>query len=73
MDQRFEQYFQRPNSEREAFAHRFSDEWRNRLAKEKKLPSDRRFDEVRLRNEGVDPAWFRPENPDDNQTGVPIC
>jgi len=58
LDQRHERYFKRPVSEREAFAHRFSDEWRNRLMKEEALPFERQFDEHQFRIEGGDPGWF---------------
>ncbi len=63
-------YFQRPQSERESFAHRFSDEWRDELIRQSVIPFARRFDANALRKEGLDPEWFRASSPDLDEAGL---
>jgi hypothetical protein len=65
-------YHERPNSQREAFAHRFSDEWRDELTRRREIPFPRRFDEDRLRKDGLDPDWFRAPSPEGDEAGPPI-
>lgn len=57
-DALFDRYRSRPRSEREAFAHRFSDEWRDELARAGELPFARKLDAAALRERGLDPACF---------------
>ncbi len=71
-DDLWERYHQRPRAEREGFAHRFSDEWRDELIRTGMLPFARKYDEEALRKEGIDPAWFRASSPEENEAGPQI-
>jgi predicted SprT family Zn-dependent metalloprotease len=52
-------YHQIPSQEKEAFAHRYADEFRQRMFQESRLPFDRVLDENRLKQQGLSPEWFR--------------
>ena len=61
LDKRFQldtQYHNRPLKEREAFAHRYADEFRQRMADESRLPFDRIVNEGEMRRLGLNPEWF---------------
>lgn len=49
----WDQYFQRPDSEREEFAHRYADEFRARMQAEGRIPFSRTVDEDVLRSDGL--------------------
>ncbi len=65
----YDAYWRRPVAEREAFAHRFSDEQRDELIRAGKIPFARIFDEDRLRAEGLDPGWFQADEPAEDEAG----
>ena len=71
-DQLWERYAQRPVAEREAFAHRFSDEWRDELVHRGEIPFEHQFDGERLEADGVDPVWFLPPSDEAGEAGPPI-
>lgn len=62
-DRRRELYFSRPQSEREAFAHRYADELALRLREEGTIPYDRLDARDAIERDGLDPAWFTPSPP----------
>ena len=51
-------YDARPSSEREAFAHRYADEFRQAMIDAGKFPFPQIRDEDRMRRDGLDPDWF---------------
>ncbi len=51
-------YFAKPSAEREAYAHRFADNQRQRLTKSGVIPFDRTVNVARMKSEGLDPSWF---------------
>ncbi len=51
-------YFARPRAEREAFAHRYADETRERLARLGVLPFEALRSHERLTRDQLDPRWF---------------
>lgn len=53
-------YEQKTAAEREVYAHRFSDERRAELREAGRIPFERRFDEARMAEFGVEAAWFLP-------------
>jgi hypothetical protein len=53
-------YDHKPRAEKEAYAHRFSDELRRRLRAEHALPFPRRLDRERMRRLDVEESWFEP-------------
>jgi hypothetical protein len=57
-DERWERYFQRPQSERETFAHRYADELVARLRARGAAPFERVFDADSLRRDGLQPRDF---------------
>jgi len=57
-DRRRDAYFARPQSEREAFAHRYAAEHAARLRADGIIPFDRLDDPTAQKNDRLDPAWF---------------
>jgi hypothetical protein len=57
-DELWERYFQRPASEREAFAHRYADDLGARLRASGAIPFERIFDPISLRRDGLQPRDF---------------
>jgi len=55
-----ELYFSRPQSEREAFAHRYADELTAQLRKKGAVPFVRQDDPEAMERDGLDPGWFNP-------------
>jgi hypothetical protein len=55
-----EKYDSRPSQEKEAFAHRYADEFRLRNMNEGFLPFDRIFNENSIKQMGMDTEWFNP-------------
>jgi hypothetical protein len=53
-----ERYWSKPTAEKETFAHRYATELADRLRQEGRLPFDRLADHDRLRDQGLDRAWF---------------
>ena len=53
-----EKYHARPSQEKESFAHRYADEFRKQQTSVGAIPFERMFDEVKMRNIGLDPGWF---------------
>ena len=53
-----DKYHSRPSQEKEAFAHRYGDEFRQRLTSEDLLPFDRMFDPAKIQKMGLNPSWF---------------
>jgi hypothetical protein len=51
-------YWKKPPQEREAFAHRYADEFRARMTREGRLPFERIVDEAAMRRQGLLPEWF---------------
>lgn len=51
-------YHGKPEQEREAFAHRYADEFRQRETDRGFLPFDRILDADRIRQQGLEPEWF---------------
>ena len=51
-------YWSHPASEREAFAHRYADEFREKQFREGKLPFERIFSREELKAGGLEPEWF---------------
>ena len=51
-------YFAKPQREREAFAHRYADEFANTMAAEKRVPFAPIVDRSRITRMGLDPNWF---------------
>jgi hypothetical protein len=51
-------YHQTPSQEKEAFAHRYADEFRHRLVQEGRLPFDPMIDSNRMKQQGLMPEWF---------------
>ena len=66
-------YWARPRAERESFAHRFSDEWRDELAhRDRGIPFAQQLEPSRLRDEGLDPAWFAAPSAEQAEAGKPV-
>ena len=65
----WDKYLQRPVQEREAFAHRFSDEWRDELIRLGKIPFARQICKETMQAEGLDPEWFSPGPDEDDSAG----
>ena len=66
-------YWQRPRIERESFAHRFSDEWRDALARRSwGIPFAQQLYAPRLKEEGLDPSWFAAATPEEAEAGKPV-
>jgi len=61
LDRRRDAYFARPQSEREAFAHRYAAEHAARLRENGVIPFGRLDDPADLKRDGVDPDWFSSE------------
>lgn len=59
-DRRRNLYFSHPQSEREAFAHRYADELFGQLCKKGAIPFIRLLDLDAIEREGLDPGWFIP-------------
>lgn len=59
-DELEERYFQRPASEKEAFAHRYADELAARLRTRGIIPFERIFEPDDLRRDGLQPRDFTP-------------
>ncbi len=72
MGELWDRYIARPVAEKEAFAHRFSDEWRDALVRAEQIPFARQFDEKRLRADGLDPEWFRADASGEGAAGPAI-
>ncbi len=53
-----DRFWSRPRDERESFAHRYADELRERLLRERRIPFPRRLDDRALAKDGVERAWF---------------
>jgi hypothetical protein len=51
-------HFSRPPREKEAFAHRYADEFAARVGAEGRIPFERVVDEPRWRRWGLEPSWF---------------
>jgi len=51
-------YWNRPSDEREAFAHRYADTFRERMFAQGTFPFERIVDREELVRQGLDPAWF---------------
>jgi len=55
-------YFTKPRREKEDFAHRYAREFIERVSALGQVPFPRIVDEVRMRQAGLEPAWFGLEN-----------
>jgi hypothetical protein len=55
-----EVYRARPSQEKEAFAHRYADEFRHHMTIDARLPFDRIVDERSMKQQGLSPEWFAP-------------
>jgi hypothetical protein len=53
-----DKYHSRPSSEKESFAHRYADEFRQKLIDDGLLPFERDFDPKKIKKMGLDPLWF---------------
>lgn len=53
-------YHSRPSQEKEAFAHRYADDFRQCKTTDGHLPFDRILDEAKIKSLGMDPSWFVP-------------
>lgn len=56
-----EKYHSRPSQEKESFAHRYADEFRENAASSNMLPFKRLFDTKQLAKLGLKPSWFDPD------------
>lgn len=56
--QRWARYWARPEMEREAYAHRYADEFRSREERRGSIPFPQVDDPATLLADGVDPSWF---------------
>jgi len=65
----WDKYHQRPTQEKEAYAHRFSDEWRDELIRLGKIPFARQICRQAMKTEGLDPEWFSTGAPEDDAAG----
>ncbi len=66
-------YWRRPRAERESFAHRFSDEWRDELARrDRGIPFAQQLYGPRLKEEGLDPSWFAAPTAEEAEAGEPV-
>ena len=68
----WDRYHERGREAKEAFAHRFSDEWRAALAWGHKIPFGQQLDERALRRDGIDPAWFRAPSRAATEAGAEV-
>ncbi|MEM7384499.1 MAG: hypothetical protein AAF514_06090 [Verrucomicrobiota bacterium] len=59
--ERNDRYHARPSMEKEAFAHRYADAFRERNRSQGHLPFERLFDPANLKRMGLKPIWFDPE------------
>jgi hypothetical protein len=55
-----ELFWTKPDKDKEAFAHRYADEFQARERASGRIPFDRMIDESKLISEGVSPFWFNP-------------
>lgn len=66
-------YWRRPLAERESFAHRFSDEWRDELSRRHRgIPFEQQLYRARLKEERVEPTWFAAPSADEAGAGPPV-
>ncbi len=66
-------YWARPRTERESFAHRFSDEWRDELTRRNRgIPFEQQLSRARLKDERIDPSWFAAPTPEEAEAGPPV-
>ena len=66
-------YWRRPRTERESFAHRFSDEWRDELSRRHRgIPFAQQLNRARLKDQGVDPSWFAAPSAEEAGAGQPV-
>ncbi|MBE9100403.1 hypothetical protein [Vacuolonema iberomarrocanum] len=57
-----DQYHSRPSQEKESFAHRYADEFRQQHTANGSIPFERIFDAVKMRDCGLNPRWFDPQS-----------
>lgn len=55
-----DKYHSRPSQEKEMFAHRYADEFRERSMSNDTLPFERIFDAENIEHMGMNPSWFAP-------------
>lgn len=57
-----DKYHARPSQEKESFAHRYADEFRQKQTANGSIPFERLFDDAKIRTIGLNPTWFDPRS-----------
>ncbi len=57
-----DKYHSRPSQEKEAFAHRYADDFAANQTARTSIPFDRLFDDAKIRAAGLQPKWFEPDS-----------
>ena len=61
-----DKYHARPSQEKEAFAHRYADEFKLTGTNDGRLPFERMFNASKMKAAGLQPSWFDPKFDDAN-------